>query len=90
VTDFNFDGLSFADLGDETVAYRMSFSIEADYVSGESLGFDFFFDIIGVRIGRVAGGLTYFSVDDRPDTAAESELMGFIEERMGAAEGELD
>lgn len=80
--EVNIDRLSFPDHGDEQLALRIS-------VNAESSEFPFpievYLDVIGFRLGRTTGGITFTSVSNTPDAGEEQRLLDLIEERLAAA-----
>jgi len=84
LADFNMDRLSFPAYGDESMALRMSFTIDAGFLS-----FDFYFDIFGMRVDRIIGSMSFAGVLETPDAREEERLAGIIEERLETAAAQL-
>lgn len=83
--DFNIDRLSFPAYGDQSMALRMSFTVDAGFLS-----LDFYIDIFGIRVDRIVGGLTFSHSFERPDTNEEERLAAIIEERLHTAVTQLE
>jgi len=81
----NFDRLSFPAFGDDSVALRMSISVEFFFEE-----FNFFLDLVGLRVGNMTGGFSFESTDEPPDPAAEEELLGIIADKVAEANSELN
>lgn len=75
----SFQDLSIADLGDSTSAYRLNITVEAGSEMIEPVG-----DIVLLRVGRMAGGLFYFTIEES-DIDEETALARTIVSRMQAA-----
>lgn len=85
LTDFNIDRLSFPAYGDESMALRMSFTIDAGFLS-----LDFHLDIFGMRVDRIIGSMTFSDSFERPDTNEEERLATIIEGRLHTAVAQLE
>jgi hypothetical protein len=73
---FQFDPLSFPALGDDSVAYRMQFGVEAWFIS-----FDMYIDMIFMTVDRVGAALFFQTMDSVPDPEHQETLARVVEER---------
>ena len=86
VSGFSFEIIDFPELGDETLATRMTFGVQ---VAG-LIDLDFALDLIGIRTGKVIGGLIYQSFSREPDSDLEDQLARVIEQRAASADASLE
>jgi hypothetical protein len=85
LSDFSFDTFDFAELGDETLAVRITFGVKAAGL----LDLQFALDLIGIRSGRVIGGLIYQSLSGETDPDLEDQLSRVVEQRVASADNSL-
>lgn len=77
------DDLSFPDLGESSRAYRVRLEGVA-----EDVFFDFAFDIVIVREGRMAGGMFYLAAGGS-DIDDEVELANIVADKLSEADASL-
>ena len=79
--DPTFNPMSFAALGDDTVAFRATIPVSAQ-------GFDVevYIDFVAVRVGRVGTTMTFQSQFSPFDTAEEERLTRIVVDRIPAGE----
>lgn len=85
VATVNFDRLSFPSFGDDSVALRMTISVDVLFEE-----IDIFLDIVGTRVGNVTSGFSFETTGAPPDPTLEEQLLGIIERKVTSASSELN
>jgi hypothetical protein len=81
----SWDWLPSPPYGDESVAMRMSYTLN---VGAQS--FVWYSDMFGWRVGRVEGGMSFTTKNEIPEPNEEERLMQIIDERLRKAAKDLD
>jgi len=84
VSDASISEISFADVGDERLAYEVKISAHSTELNQD---FDFVGQIVGVRRGRMIGAMTVVGVNSSTPTGQLEDLARTLDEHMKDALG---
>ena len=79
VSDASISEISFADVGDERLAYEVKVSAHSTDLDQD---FDFVGQIVGVRRGRMIGSMTVVGINSSTPTEQLEDLASTMDERM--------